>query len=338
MNAAIFILSQNTDVRKTYLKTSLYFLFKNFNAEHKYPVIIFHEGDFDDKSQTEILMSIRASCRSCVTFKAVDTDDFTVPPHIDEDKMNKCIATKPTPYWRNAKYRMMCRWWLIHMPKYAEGYEYVMRIDDDSFIEEPVPDLFNWMKEKKLVYASNLLHLDCGICCYGMKELFDKLHPDKKNKIAEMFVEQEIPTRSVSIHPFRTLLSITHSGNGSVGSAAMPKIDEKIKIMMPIMYYNNFFITRTDFWKRKEVQQDIEAIDKNGSIFYFRWGDAPLQSILVMLHTKEGEVSRSIFKYSKRLQREAFYGDDKQFHTYFPITYDKSSCITEENMDQLKKK
>jgi alpha 1,2-mannosyltransferase len=329
MNAAIFILSQNTDVRRTYLKTCLYFLFKNFNAEHKYPVIIFHEGDFDDKSQTEILMSIRQSCRSCVTFRALDADDFVLPAHIDKAKMDKCIATKPTPYWRNAKYRMMCRWWLVHMPKYAEGYDYVMRVDDDSFIEEPVPDLFKWTAEKKLVYASNLLHLDCGICCYGMKEFFDKLHPEKKKELSQMFMEQEVPSRAVSIHPFRTLLSITQD------TEKLPEIGEKIKISMPIMYYNNFFITRTDFWKRKEVKKDIEAIDKNGSIFYFRWGDAPLQSILVMLHSKEGEVSRSIFKYSKRLQRESFWGDDNQYHCYFPLTYDKTSCITEENLEKL---
>jgi hypothetical protein len=326
MNAAIFILSQNTDVRRTYLKTSLYFLFKNFNSEHKYPVIIFHEGDFDEKSQREIITSVRGSCRSCVSFKAVDADDFTLPAHIDENKMKRCIATKPTPYWRNAKYRMMCRWWIVHMIKYADGYDYIMRIDDDSFIEEPVPDLFKWMQNKNLVYTSNLLHLDCGICCYGMKEFFDILHPNKSKEIGQMFVEQEIPSRSVSIHPFRTLLSITHSVD------KMPKIEEKIKIKMPIMYYNNFFITKTDFWKREEVKRDIEAVDKNGSIFYYRWGDAPLQSILVMLHSKEGEVSRSIFKYSKRLQRESFLADDGQYHTYFPDTYAKTSCITEENI------
>lgn len=328
MNAAIFILSQNTDVRKTYLKTALYFLFKNFTMENKYPVIIFHEGDFDDKAQTEIIMSVRLSHRSLVSFRAVDKDDFVLPAHIDETKMNRCIATNPAPYWRNAKYRMMCRWWLVHMPKYAEGYDYVMRIDDDSFIEEVVPDLFDWMDKKKLVYASNLLHLDCGICSYGMKELFESLHPDKKKQIKEIFVEQELPMRSVSIHPFRTLLSITQD--------PLPKMEETIKIQMPIIYYNNFFITRTDFWKRPEVQKDIEAIDKNGSIFYFRWGDAPLQSILIMLHTKEGEVSRSIFKYSKRLQRESFLGADKQYHSYFPGDYTKTSCITEENMEKLK--
>jgi len=321
INAAIFYLTQNTEARRIYLKTSLYFLFRHFNAEHKYPIVILHEGDYDDKSQREILMSVRSSCRDCVTFRALDPNDFKIPDHIDQDKMRRCIATKATPYWRNEKYRMMCRWWLVHFPKYAAGYDYVMRMDDDSIIEEPIPDLFEWANNKKLVYASNILHIDCAICCYGMKEFFTKMHPDKKDSIKEMFVEQEIPMRAVDFHPFRCLLSITQD--------PLPEIPEKMTISMPIIYYNNFFITKTDFWKRPEVTKAIEEIDKDGSIFYFRWGDAPLQSILVMLYAKQTEVSRSIFKYSKRLQRESFYGDDKEYHSYMPETYDKSSCIIE---------
>jgi hypothetical protein len=35
IKAAIFILTQNTTERKVYLKTSLYFLFKNFNAKSR---------------------------------------------------------------------------------------------------------------------------------------------------------------------------------------------------------------------------------------------------------------------------------------------------------------
>lgn len=325
INAAIFILTQNTDVRKTYLKTSLYFLFKNFNAKYNYPVIILHEGDFDAEAQTEILTSIRKSSRHCVSFRTLDPDDFKLPDHIDRHKMERCIEANAVPYWRNEKYRMMCRFWIVNFQKYTTGYDYVMRLDDDSFIEEPVPDMFEKMKTKNLVYTSNLLHVDCGICCYGMKEFFEKIHPESKSKIEQMFIPQEIPSRTVVIHPLRTILSLTQD--------PLPDIGEKIKLSMPIMYYNNFFITSTKFWQRKEVIRDIEEIDKNGSIFYFRWGDAPLQSLLVMLHAKEDEVSRSIFKYSKRLQRESLYGGDKQWHSYMPETYDKTSCITEdENM------
>lgn len=319
VNAAIFYLTQNTDVRRTYLKTSLYFLFRHMNAKPKYPVVILHEGDYDPVSQEEVIKGVRESCRSLVTFRALDPEDFQLPSHIDKEKMDQCIATTPTPYWRNEKYRMMCRWWLVHFPKYIKGYDYVMRLDDDSIIEEPVPDLFAWMKEKQLVYASNLLHTDCGICNYGMKDFFLKHYPNERQKIHESFISQKI---TPNYFKFRTLLSLTQKD--------MPDIKESgIELEMPVIHYNNFFVTKSEFWHRPEVQNIIRKIDADGSIFYFRWGDAPLQSLIVLLHTNPNEVSRSVFKYSKRMQREAFRGDDGNFHSYMPSTYDKSSCITE---------
>jgi hypothetical protein len=323
-NAAIFILTQNTEIRRTYLKTTLYFLFRYFNAKHQYPVVLLHEGDYNDpRAQREILMSVRSSCRSLITFVALDEDDFQLPPHISKDKMDKCIATQAVPYWRNDKYRMMCRWWLVHFPKYAKGYDYVMRIDDDLLIEEPIDiDMFQWMVDNELVYSSNMIHVDCGICCYGMKEFFQEKFPDKKDVIDKVFIKQELPMRSVQLHPFRTLLSITHH-------PTPPKIEEKMAIYMPTMYYNNFFITKTSFWEREDVKKTIEEIDDNGGIFYYRWGDAPLQSTILLLHAKTEEIKRSIFRYSKRLQREAFQADDGEFHSYMPSSYDKTSCITE---------
>jgi hypothetical protein len=323
-NAAIVILTQNTETRRVYLKTCLYFLFRHFNEKHKYPVLIMHEGDYNDaRSQREILTSVRASARSLVSFVALDADDFTVPDNIDKNKMEKCIATKAVPYWRNATYRMMCRWWLVHMPKYVRGYDYVMRIDDDLFIEEPIDmDLFDWMNQNKLVYSSNMVHADCGICCYGMKDFLERQFPNKKDLISKMFIPQEIPTRAVQFHPFRTLLSITHHPDP-------PVIEEKMTLWMPTMYYNNFFMTKTSFWEQDDVKKLIEDIDKTGNIFYYRWGDAPLQSAIVLLLADQSTVKRSIFKYSKRMQRESFKGDDNEFHSYMPETYDKSSCITE---------
>ena len=327
VSAAICYLTQNNEIRKTYLKTSLYFLFKNFNAKYRHPVIIFHEGDFDSNSQQEIIMGIRNSCRDLVSFQALDKDDFVVPEHIDKTKLNRCleIEPKPTPYWRNEKYRLMCRWWLIHFPKYVKDYEYVMRLDDDSIIEEPIKnDLFEWAKEKDLNYSSNIIHVDCGICCYGMKEFFDNEFPDKKNNIKEMFTEQQIPLRHVSFHPLRTLLSITQN--------PLPELSDKMTVYMPTMYYNNFFITKTKFWDREDVKNILKKVDDNGSIFYFRWGDAPLQTIIVMLLSEPEKIYKSNFEYSKRLQREVFIGDNKQYYSYMPDSYDNTSCITQKKM------
>lgn len=327
VNAAIFYLTQNTDVRRVYLKTSLYFLFRHGNANHKYPVVILHEGDYDDKAQRDVLISVRRSCRSLVTFQALDKDDFKLPDHIDRDKMERCIATKAAPYWRNEKYRMMCRWWLVHFPKYASGYDYVMRLDDDSIIEEPVPDLFEWTAKKDLVYASNLLHVDCGLCCYGMKKFFTDMYPNKTSELNEAFVSQEIPARAVQFHAFRALLSITQS--------PLPDIPDKLKLDMPLMWYNNFFITKPSFWLQTDVQEAIKKIDENGSIFYFRWGDAPLQTLLVAMHAPSDKYSRAVFRYSKRMQREAFVDDDGQHHSYMPEHYHLSSCVIDDKASAM---
>jgi hypothetical protein len=323
VNAAIFILTQNNEVRRTYLKTCLYFLFRHFNATHKYPVVIHHEGDYDANAQREIIMSVRQSCRHLVTFVALEPGDFQVPEFIDTDKMEKCIAVQPVPYWRSAKYRLMCRWWLTHFLKYAKGYDYVMRVDDDSIIEEPIEqDLFAWMESQNITYSSNLVHVDCGICNFGMKELLESLFPEKKPTIAGMFQKSTLPVNNAQFFKFRSLLSIMYGDTYKLG--------QELDIWMPIMYYNNFFITKTSFWLREDVQKTIQAVDEHGGIFYYRWGDAPLQSLIAMLYCQPHEIKRAIFKYSKRLQREVFVDDNGTFHSYMPATYDKSSSITDE--------
>lgn len=323
-NAAIFILTQNTPVRKTHLKNCLYFLFKNFNATYKYPVILFHEGDFGPKDQREILMGIRVSCRSLVSFHQLEPTDFQIPEHIDADKVARCVALKVVPYWRTDKYRMMCRWWSINVWKYAKGYDYIMRLDDDSIIEEPITyDLFKWTADNNLVYSSNILSLDCGICNHGFKELLESCFtsPAQRNTIQQMFVAQDLPMRAVQFHPFRSLLSITED--------PLPDIGATMRVWGMIYYFNNYFITRTSFWEREDVRAALDAIDKSGLMFYKRLGDAPIHTAIVSLLARPEEIKRSVFKYSKRLQREAFAGDDGEFHTYMPETYDKMGCITE---------
>lgn len=318
--AAIFILTQNTEVRKVYLKNSLYFLFRNFNSQYKYPVIIFHEGDYDEKSQREILHGVREEGRGLIKFKELDKNDFSLPSHIDENKMKKSIENRPVPYWRNDKYRMMCRWWLVNFQKYFDDYDYVMRLDDDSIIEEPITeDLFDIAKVKDFVYVSNLVHVDCALCCYGMKEFFEEQYPAKKEDIAKLFTDTKLPLNSDHFKKFNKVHEIVEG---------KPYDKPEFVASMPIMYYNNFFITETAFWKRNDVLELINRIDKNGSIFYYRWGDAPLHTLITML-LAPGKTSRTVFKYSKRLQRETFVDDDGNFHSFMPKNYTESSCVSQ---------
>ena len=94
IKGAIFILTQNTTERKVYLKTSLYFLFKNFNAKYKYPVIILHEGDYTEDAKKEIIAGIRGECRNLLKFQQIDDEDIRIPSHIDIDKMGYLIGNE----------------------------------------------------------------------------------------------------------------------------------------------------------------------------------------------------------------------------------------------------
>ena len=317
--AAIFVLSQNTVERKIYLKTSLYFLFKNFNTVYKYPVIILHEGDYDERSKNEIKMSIRSECRNLIKFQELDSCDFVVPEHIDIDKMNKCIEVAPVPYWRNKNYRIMCYFWIKHFFKYCKDYDYVMRLDDDSIIEEKInADLFDLMEKKDLNYVSNLLHIDCSICNYGMKDFFIKLCPNSKEKLNELFIDHKLKNDVNYFNKFKEVYEIINNS----------KYDEnEFDMSMPVMYYNNFSITKPIIWNSPEIKNIINEIDKIGYIFYYRWGDAPLQTIIMKIYNNK-KLAKFSFKYSKRLQREAFEDDNKNIHSFMPSSYNNNSCIS----------
>ena len=319
--SGIFILTQNTIERKIYLKNCLYFLFKNYNKKYNYPVIILHEGDYDDVSQQEIKKSIRENHRHVVSFRQIDSTDFEIPNHIDKTKLKQIVDIQPVPYWRNERYRSMCYFWMKHFFKYTTNFDYVMRLDDDSIIEEPLlTDLFAAMVEKQHVYISNILHVDCGICNYGMKAMFEKIIPSAiPNLNDKMFVASKVPKNTDIMQKFKLLYKINEGKDLNE--------NEDVVTEMPIMYYNNFFVTDTRFWNRNDVKNIINQIDQHGGIFYYRYGDAPLQTIIVSL-LEPNKATRTIFKYSKRLQREAFVDSKNILHSYMPKSYDHSSCIT----------
>tara|TARA_Y100000389_G_scaffold179671_1_gene193936 strand:+ start:4036 stop:5013 length:978 start_codon:yes stop_codon:yes gene_type:complete len=318
-NAAIFILTQNTIERKVYLKTTLYFLFKNFNNKYRYPIIILHEGDYTERDKIEIITGIRGNCKELINFKKIDKTDFEIPAHIDKEKLEKTINTQIVPYWRNKKYRLMCNFWIKHFVKYSENYDYIMRLDDDSIIEEPITtDLFKLLKENNNVYMSNIIHIDCGICNFEMKELFQKIIPNIDNeKLDKLFVKADINNKQPIYEKIKELYKLVNNKEYD---------KDNIVINMPIMYYNNFFITDINFWKREDVLKIIDDIDKSGNIFYYRYGDAPLQTLIVSL-LESDKITRTIFKYSKKLQRECFIDLNNNIHSYMPDDYNHSSCI-----------
>jgi hypothetical protein len=64
------------------------------------------------------------------------------------------------------------------------------------------------------------------------------------------------------------------------------------------MYFFNFNIIDVDIWNKPEIQDIVNKIDEQGYIFYCRWGDAPLQTIILSLYDSNRNTKVN-FKHSK---------------------------------------
>ena len=47
------------------------------------------------------------------------------------------------------------------------------------------------------------------------------------------------------------------------------------------MFFTHFFIADVTFWRQLPVQSMLHAIDDTGNVYKYRWGDAPIQTVLL---------------------------------------------------------
>jgi len=56
--------------------------------------------------------------------------------------------------------------------------------------------------------------------------------------------------------------------------------------------YTNFYVTRTDFWRRPEVQQFLDAVRRERDSIRFRWGDLPVLGVALNMFAAPEKVYR----------------------------------------------
>ena len=56
------------------------------------------------------------------------------------------------------------------------------------------------------------------------------------------------------------------------------------------IFFSNFFVSRIDWWVTEDVQRFLDAVNRSGGIYRFRWGDAPIQTAALRLHAPPGSV------------------------------------------------
>jgi alpha 1,2-mannosyltransferase len=155
----IVYLAMNTKKDATYgrdsrsmLEKSLDTLYKCYNDQFKHDIIIFYDNKapFLDKDQMEI-----KKWRKEISFRLLSGNLWS-PPICDEIKRRPDPKSWIAPHF-SVGYRNMRRWYGILIYKYLTdlGYEWYMRMDDDSLLHSVINyDLFKFMYDNNYEYVN----------------------------------------------------------------------------------------------------------------------------------------------------------------------------------------
>lgn len=127
---------------------SLQFLLKNRPIQETFDIHVFYENDLTYKQIEKIKFMVEQHDNIGIMIHNIE---FKCPPWIiiQNVEYNIDILSKKINAWRDIGYRNMCRFYSIQIYDFLlnEGYNKMARLDDDSFIEESIPQLFDNIQE-----------------------------------------------------------------------------------------------------------------------------------------------------------------------------------------------
>lgn len=194
-----------------------------------------------------------------ILYKIINlSDSFYKFPY----KFNK---SEYTPSYQKGglwNYQHMCRFFFkdIFFHPVMCDVNLFMRLDSDSFINTSL-NLFKHMN-KNIVYMHNKVMHDGASVTQGLKN----------------FVYSYITTLKIKSKD-EINFNLTFKNN-------------------PLLYYNNFEICRTSFFRSKEMFQFSNIVDLSYGQFIYRWGDAPLRYISLSLFAKNSskiEIPKEVY-------------------------------------------
>ena len=139
-NGCIFLIS----ARKTLLKTCLTLLHKNYNNKYNYPVLVFYHGTiYDDITYQNDIKKISNK----ISFHKIEAK---IPSNITKNDLfynlkNNEYVNKSFPKQRIGYLHANYFWNNFFKYLQLQDYDWMMRIDDDSWFKNPIN--FNLFEE-----------------------------------------------------------------------------------------------------------------------------------------------------------------------------------------------
>ena len=224
MNACILYLVDAGDVAD--FRKSLALLRKS-EALRPYPIIAYHEADLP-KSVIEELAAAYS-----IRFIELAFERPRYAPEIE--------AAIPAVFSFSDKfftmgYRHMCRFFSGEIFKRPEllGYRYLLRLDTDSYLLEPVGDFFQQLESAGSVYGYRLVSDEHPECFADFYRTF--------KEAVESLGHYYILNPHVELRGF--------------------------------IYYTNFEVMNLDYFRSELYLRVYDHLDRSGGFYVHRWGDA----------------------------------------------------------------
>lgn len=191
--------------------------------------------------------------------------EFIEIPLYSQDALEPNTDAKQIQQWRQGKdgavagrdlgYTSMCRLWSgrLQTMEFLDAYTYYMRMDDDSLLLRDMPfDPFQRMAQSNIIYAYRRQTTDM----WGISKLWEVSKP-----------HLQIDTTTAATTKAHKRLPFTNFNGGYSGDQP----------------YNNFHISRVDFWRSPQWQALWKDMNAEHVFFKYRVGDANVHAIAVMM-------------------------------------------------------
>lgn len=269
-NATLFMLVRNSELEDAL--QSMREIEDRFNRHYRYPWTFLNDVPFteDFKKMT------RGMASGKVEFGLVPEEHWGIPSHINETKMEECIADfteREVIYGFSRSYRHMCRFnsgFFYRHPLMLQ-YDWYWRVEPEThFYCSLEYDPFTFMRETGKVYGF-------VIAIPEYPETIPTLWNTTKEFI-DRYPEHIALNNSIEF----------------VTNKAFDRPDD-VKLESPNEYnlchfWSNFEIGSLNFYRSPAYSAFFNHLDQAGGFFYERWGDAPVHTLGLSLLANSSQI------------------------------------------------
>jgi len=302
------------------LNASMASLRANYKKVGETDVIVWHEGDLGPSDANAL--DGAANVRFCLL---VNATGWALPPWINPARL-------PKMSW-SLGYRKMIRFYAITVWSTLRrlGYEWVMRMDDDSFFLSPLHyNIFDAMRRNDRLYAYRMLSAECPrvfsdfVRDFVARDFEPAFREPRRSELLAAYertmrdsgidadfvsmctkfprhcrapakrdkLRNEIHKLDLNSHPEMVAFAISR---GLPYCAALGQYG----------YYNNWFVTKIDWWRENpNVLALVKAFDASGLIFTHRSNDLIFQTAVLRLFMPANKRFRHLdFTYQHHTMR-----------------------------------